>query len=366
MKNYCIFLMVILFPVPGYSQQDSAKDEQIIWGAFADFYYAYDFNSPPGRRRALLANGETPIYSHNDHNSFSLNNAILGASYIDEKTRAFLSFHTGTYVRENYAAEPTLFKLIYEAYAGVRVKKGLWIDAGIFPSHIGAESAVSIKSLTLTRSLMADNSPYFESGIRATWEATRKITLSALVINGWQNITENNEDKAIGTQITIKPSEKIVINSSSFIGKETAANSIRPTMRYFHNFYAGLNFERISVLASFDIGFQEAESGNNYNEWYSPNLICRYWLHKNLAVAGRIEYYHDPKGIIINPEVSGGFQTYGYSLNLDYKITEKALWRIEGRVFDSENPVFLSSKQLTSNNIFVISSLSIQIGEYSF
>ena len=35
----------------------------------------------------------------------------------------------------------------------------LWLDAGIFVSHIGLESANSRDNLTLTRSIMADNSP---------------------------------------------------------------------------------------------------------------------------------------------------------------------------------------------------------------
>jgi len=40
--------------------------------------------------------------------------------------------------------------------------KILWIDAGIFGSHIGIESAVGKDSWNSTRNISADNSPYYE------------------------------------------------------------------------------------------------------------------------------------------------------------------------------------------------------------
>ena len=63
------------------------------------------------------------------------------------------------------------------------------ITAGIFTSHIGFESAVSKDCWTLTRSILADNSPYYESGARLTYTSNNnKWLISALALNGWQRI----------------------------------------------------------------------------------------------------------------------------------------------------------------------------------
>ena len=48
----------------------------------------------------------------------------------------------------------------------MRVIQTMWIDAGIFFSHIGSESWISRDNPTNTRSLAADFTPYYETGIR--------------------------------------------------------------------------------------------------------------------------------------------------------------------------------------------------------
>jgi hypothetical protein len=51
-------------------------------------------------------------------------------------------------------------KNIYEANVGISLNKknNLWVDAGVMPSHIGFESAISMDNWYLTRSLLAENS----------------------------------------------------------------------------------------------------------------------------------------------------------------------------------------------------------------
>lgn len=141
--------------------QDSSKGPLIISG-YIDAYYQYDFNKPATNNRPGF------IYSHNRHNEFNANLAFLKASYSAESVRVNLALAAGTYMNANYASEPGVLKNIYEANAGVKLSKtlNLWLDAGIFASHIGFESAISKDSWTLTRSILADNSPYYEAGAK--------------------------------------------------------------------------------------------------------------------------------------------------------------------------------------------------------
>lgn len=373
MKNLFLLFLLNAYPIILFSQvNDSLSPVKIekkgalhLW-AFADIYYSWDFNQPPGHTRTILVNGNSPVFSHNMYNEFALNNGIIGINYDSAQVHASLALQTGTFVRANYAAEPTLFQLIYQATVGVTVCPKFRVDAGIMPSHIGAESALSINNPTLSRSLMAENTPYYETGIKATYEASKKWIFRALILNGWQNIAENNQNKALGTQIEYMPSSKIKINSSTFIGKEAPAYNALSTMRYFHDLYATYTTETLDMIASFDIGFQEKGGNRGAYIWYNPTLIARYWVTPKFAIPARIEYYHDPHQVIINAGVPEGFKTFSYSIGLDYKISPQAMWRIEGRWFQSPNAVYKenhSRTQISYSDPVVLTSLAIKLGK---
>jgi hypothetical protein len=340
-----------------------------IWG-YVDAYYAYNFNQPPSRIIAEMVNGNSHIYSHNRHNEFNVNNAILGIRYNKDRVRGAFALHSGTYVSSNYAAEPDVFKNIFEANAGYQLGKNTWVDAGIFASHIGFESAVSFDCQTLTRSMLADNTPYFETGVKITHQVGDKLTLTGLVLNGWQNIIDHNKNKALGTQIQFKPSDKVLINWSTFYGKEAGAyehtsgilnTDSLSTRRFFNNFYIQANLnDKLSVTADFDIGFQKKRFGNGDYVWYSPDLIVRYAFTDKVAIAARAEYYSDEHGVIIYSGTPHGFQTFSSSMNFDLKMTEKIMWRIEGRVFSSKDQVYINNNKPSNQSTLVISSLAIK------
>ena len=160
--------------------QDSSSSGPLKFSAFLEIYNSYDFNKPINNNRPAF------LYSHNRHNEFNLNLGFLKVSYNAHKVRANFALAAGTYIHANYGAEPGVLKNIFEANAGVKIskKKNLWIDAGIFSSHIGFESAISKDCWTLTRSILAENSPYFESGAKITYTTkNEKWLVIGLVLN---------------------------------------------------------------------------------------------------------------------------------------------------------------------------------------
>ncbi|RYY06351.1 MAG: porin, partial [Sphingobacteriaceae bacterium] len=158
--------------------------------------------------------------------------ALLDTKYNDDNFRGRLALHTGTYVESNYAAEPQLLKNIFEASAGFKLFDKVWIDAGIFPAHIGFESAISKDNWTYSRSLMADYSPYYEAGVKVSTNFTDNFSGQFLVLNGWQNIKENNNSKAVGFQFQYKPLDKLTLTYNNFLGNEMPDNA--PELRFFN------------------------------------------------------------------------------------------------------------------------------------
>jgi hypothetical protein len=118
--------------------QDSSKQSPVTISGYAEAYYQYDFNNPINNNRPGF------VYSHTRNNEANLNLGFIKAVYSKDNVRGNLALAAGTYMNSNYAAETGVMKNMFEANVGIKLskKKNLWLDAGIFPSHIGFESAI--------------------------------------------------------------------------------------------------------------------------------------------------------------------------------------------------------------------------------
>ncbi len=353
------FVLALSVAVLPSFAQDTVKP--FTFFGYADVYYGYDFGKPEtGTRLSFL-------YSHSHHHQVNVNLVFLKFAYAKNRFRFNIAPMLGTYSQANLSGEPFYLRQLFEANIGGKLmkKKELWLDAGVFPSHIGFESAISKDCATLSRSMLAENSPYFETGIKLTYQHNPKWTFVALVLNGWQKInwTKGKSLPSFGTQITIQPNEKLLFNYSTFIGTDYA-DSIRK-MRYFHNLYAIYSpVPQLTFTFGFDVGTeQKSKKSVHYNLWFSPVLIIRYKPVNKFAIAARYEFYSDKNGVIINSGTPNGFQTHGVSLNLDYIICEKVLWRVEGRMLKSKDEIFVWDKLLSKYNYSVLTSLSVSLSK---
>lgn len=326
--------------------------------AYIETYYAYDFNEPVNNTRPAF------FYSHNRHNEVALNLGFIKAAYDNGQVRGNFALMAGTYANANLSAEPGVMKNVYEANAGVKVSKtsNLWVDAGIFGSHIGFESAVGKDCWNLTRSMLADNSPYYESGAKLSYTSpSGKWFLSGLVLNGWQRIQrpDGNKSLSVGHQLTYKPSDKVTLNSSSFVGNTFPNEDKR--MRYFHNFYGIFQLtDKWGLITGFDIGAEQKTKGSeSYSSWYSPVLIARYSVNSKINLSARGEYYADKYGVIIPTGTLNGFKTMGYSVNFDYNMYSNVVWRVEARTLNSKDDIFVNNANLRATDTFVTTALAI-------
>lgn len=365
MKNFIITLALTMMCHVILAQQDSILSENtaapgsFTISGYVEPYYSYDFSNPDNHLKPGF------FYSFNRHNEVTLNLGLIKANYTTARARANVGLMTGTYTQYNLAAEPNVLQHIFEANAGYKLSENadLWLDAGIMPSHIGFESAIGKDNWVLTRSLLAENSPYFEAGARLSYTSpNEQWYLAALYLNGWQRIVrpEGNNTPAFGTQITFYPNDAVTLNWSTFIGndKPDAARQ----WRFFNNFYGIFQLtNNFGITAGFDIGMEEKSKGesDDNNIWFSPIIITRLALNNQLALGARAEYYSDENGVIIATETPNGFKTFGYSLNVDYQISDNALFRIEGRALNSEDEIFTLNNEPSNNNYFITTSLGI-------
>ncbi|HMY35006.1 MAG TPA: porin [bacterium] len=340
--------MITIHVLPTWAQNNIPEWS---WSGFVDAYYGYDFSKP--------VSGDRPgfLYNHTRHNEFNVNLALLRVQAKYDEAYARVGIMAGTYAQSNLSAEPATYQHLYEAYTGIQINAKTSLEVGLFGSHIGWESAVSKDNWTLSRSLAAENSPYYLSGVKATYSLSEKWTFAAVVCNGWQRIyrSSKNVTPAMGTQIVYKPSDRLTINYSTFVGNDKADSTRQ--WRYFDNAYAIWQVNpKLGITTGVDFGAEQKSKGSSkYNTWLTWAIITRYMLNDMWSVAVRAEQFLDKNQVIVSTGTVHGFQTLGLSANLDYALTKQSVLRIEGRQLQSRDAIFSGE----TSNLSVLSSLAI-------
>jgi len=347
-------------PLTGQAPPDAPR---VTFAGYVDGYFAYDFGRPATLDRAFTTQAVR-------HNEFNVNLMFVEAKLDGSRVRGRLALQAGTSVQSNYAGEPaiggnsgpTLARHIQEAVAGVRLGEGLWVDGGIFYSHIGSESWASRDNPNYTRSLIAEYSPYYEAGVKLTWTASDRVTASLNVVNGWQNISENNSDKAVGVRVDFAASPTVGFSAYNFIGNEQPTGSPART-RYFQGVSLRLApSPKSQIVATADVGVQEGAPGDDSHSWYGGSLVGRYQVGPAVSLGGRVETYRDQDQVIVVTGTPDGLQTWGGSVNLDVLTSGRALWRTEIRGLRSTHEVFPDRDAvggLTKRNLVMVTSLAL-------
>lgn len=316
---------------------------------FVDTYYSYSINNPSNNLKPNF------IYNYNKNNGININLAYIKCDVLRARTRGNLALMAGTYSNANLVNETGVLKNILEANAGVRLYRNLWLDAGIFTSHIGFESAVSKDCWTLTRSLAAENSPYYESGARLHYEAGQ-WALHFYCLNGWQRMERQTGPSlpSFGSQTTWKYRDLTISYNTYFGQSQFTGARVR---RLFHNIYAIVQLNsQCGLIAGFDAGAdRQIGTGVPPAVWYTPVVMGRYHFSDKFSATARAEYYADKNGTVTGNE---GFAMASFSANLDYRPHEKTLLRLEARRFNSRTPVFKTATGISDNDTVITLSLS--------
>lgn len=326
-------------------------------GGFVDTYYAYDFNNPGNHEREFTTQ---PVR----HNEFNVNLAYLDAVIKQEKTRGRFALQYGNSVIKNTTGEPKEgntsgpqdAKIFQEAYIGKKIGEKTWIDAGIFLGNIGAESWISKDNWTYSRSLNLDYVPYYSSGLRLEHELNNNENIQVHLINGWQNMSENNNAKALGFQYKNAINEKMVFTYNNFLGDEEVVpnpetGKFNSRFRGYHNFILlWKHDDKWQYLTAFDFGHQSQQNNGGVDGWFASTFTVHHVFNQAQSMATRIEYYADPHQANVSTNTPKGFQVVGASINFDQKLDDNFLWRTELRGFNSVDKIYPRGTHFKSRN----------------
>jgi len=350
----------------GATAQSAAVDSgaKVTLGAFIDGYYAWDGDRPSNFDRAYTTQPAR-------HAEFNINLAFVEASLAAPRYRGRLALQWGTSVQANYAGEPRLggisgpsvSQFLQEATVGYQLDRTLWVDGGIFFAHTGFEGWISRDNLSYSRSLIADFSPYYETGVKLTWAASSVVTAQFVLVNGWQNISNYNTPPAAGVRVDYVASPRVTLSYDNFVGN-VAADSLAAQVRFYQDFMAQFNPSsrwQFAAAAAFGIQSRSTATGGSAT-WYGASLFAKYHPTPRVGVVARIERYADPDQVIVRTGLPTSFQTNGASLGLDVALTPPLLWRTEVRAFRSRGAVWPSNRagQYSPDDSFAVTSLSLR------
>ena len=334
------------------AEAQTPKDSSSLkLSGYAEVYYSYDLSRPADNQRPDF------LFNHTRTNEVAANLALVRAAYERSNVRAAVGLMAGTYAQYNLAAEPAGLQYLYEASIGVKLSRSrdLWLDAGVIPSHLGAESAIGGDCLTLTRSLMAESSPYYSSGAKLSYRPSERWLVAGYVLNGWQRMVRPDgfTKLSFGTQVQYAPQEGTLVNWSTFIGTDVP-DSIGST-RLFSDLYATVEGDGHAMVLAFDFGLQQAYPGDDWDGWVSVAGIYRQRFAKRWWIVGRAEYFLDDRSVIIE-----NADLIGASLGVDLELAANVAWRVEARVLGDTRERFMdASGDPTSTNAAFTTSLCV-------
>ncbi len=309
----------------------------IFFDGFLDTYYAYDFSHPVNNERTFTTQPQR-------HNEPSINLVHLGLNLKQNEWRGRLALQAGNSVEANTLYEPNPdLGHIQESYLGHKFGD-VWVDAGVYLGNIGMESWISKNNFTYTRSLQLDYVPYYSAGIRASYELDSSTHLEFHLMNGWQNISETNSAKAVGTQYKAKN-----FTYNTFFGDEKVLPGQKDRFRTYHNFIfeSKLN-DNWKNQTSFDVGTQAQQKNDGVDSWLAFATTFQQKLTEKNFMGYRVEYYSDPHQSNILTDSDYGFQVASASVNFDHHFGQNLLWRNEFRSYHSKDHVKNSSVVVTT------------------
>jgi hypothetical protein len=368
MKRYGIFTLglLVFLNVQGQNQVDSSlnaflKKRKLSLEGYVDVYYSNALSHPLGGTRPYFV-------SYNRDNEINLDLAYISLKYSSDRIRATFTPGYGTYMNANYISERQTLQNILEANIGVRIFKGkdIWLDAGVITSPYTNESAYSFDQITYTRSIGAENTPYYLTGAKLSMPIGDEWTAYLYLLNGWQVIESQHDPLDFGSQLEFKTDSKWDINWNTYIGNESSINNPGYRTRYFIDFYATYTpSPNWSFSSDAYTGWQQRLEENSLKtrQWWNANLCARYSFSNRNSFSARIEYFADPYQVLVKPvTIAPGFVLSSASLGYNLSITEDVLIRLEGRYFISPNGIYpLRNQTDTDKDLWLTIGLTARL-----
>ncbi|MBI4737184.1 MAG: porin [candidate division NC10 bacterium] len=352
-------------------EQNKTLQKDWEWSGHVVTSYNYNFNNPKSQANRLRVFDEKA-------NTFRLNSAELnvGKPSTTESPWGFgLTLNLGTDAEKIHSAGLGLASTdnpldIQQAFVTYKwnVENGVDFKAGKFVTLLGQEVIESPNNFNISRSLLFGFAiPFTHTGLLVSYPVVPDLfTTTVGVVNGWDNVDDNNDGKSLTWQLALTPRKNLTILANGIYGPEQASKT-SPKRTVGDLVVSYKPIEPLTLALNLDLAFEDRVPLTGLTKdayWYGVAAYAGYDLTDRLTVSLRGEYFVDEDGArtgtsAVNTAtgLSDRLNLWEITTTLKIKLREKLFARLEyrhdqaaGRVktaFDKKNGTFNRGQQDT-------------------
>ena len=339
-RSKCLLTCIVLaaLAVPGFAQTPApAPAAPPVWSAggidfsgLVDGYYSVNFNHPASRTNQLR-NFDVMA------NQFSLNMLKLVMEHSADPVgfRVDLGYGKAFDVINATEASPNASRYVEQAYVSYKPAKlkGFQMDFGKYVTSAGAEVIETHSNWNYSRSLLfAWAIPYYHMGLRTSMPVGKHFTGGFQLVNGWNNVEDNNSGKTYGLSGAVAAGP-VTWSNNYYAGPEKT--NTNQGWRHLYDSTFLVSGSKAGFYFNFDYGVDKNPIGSG-NVWYGVAGAARYAFTDHFALSPRLEWFNDRNGF----STGTAQKLKEFTLTAEYKFTRGLLSRFEYRRDWSDQPFF--------------------------
>lgn len=297
-----------------------------------DAYYGVNFNHP-----ATMANN---LYNFNDKaNQFNLSLLKVAMSHDADPVGFRVDLGYGRTMELVNCCDPDggFNKYVEQAFVSWKPKggKGFQADFGKFVTSAGAEVIESYTNWNYSRSLAFVLAlPYYHFGLRTAVPMGSHFTGGFQLVNGWNNLTDNNSGKTIGLT-GAATSSKASWYLNYYYGPENGGTNVGKTS-LIDTTLTLTPTGKVSAYLNYDYG--QGRTGGSLAAWQAFAAAVHLAPTSKWSFTPRVEWFQDRQG----SRTLSGVPTIVKEVTFtgEYKMAEGLLWRAEYRHDWSDQNIF--------------------------
>jgi hypothetical protein len=332
-------------PAPVATVTEAKKEAPALQAnVFGSTSYSFNFNRP-----ADHANGLRVFDTSDASARLDVVEVVLQHAATAPGTAGFRVDLTAGSAIPHIAASAGLFRDdmgvaqdfdVQQAYVTyiAKVGDGLRIDAGKFITHMGYEVIEGYDGWNdnYTRSILFGNAiPFTHTGVRLSMPLGSKVTAMLAVVNGWDNVKDNNDKPSLGAQVVITPAPAFTLYLNYIGGPERAdSNDLRQVGDVVAIYKAT---DKLTFSLNGDLGSEAgATMTGGRAGWYGVAAYGKLQATSTLAFTLRGEFFEDSQGVRTRVAQT----VYEGTLTPSWQITPSFLVRGDLRLDRSDQKIF--------------------------
>jgi putative OmpL-like beta-barrel porin-2 len=312
---------------------------------FVSFGYTYNINRPTDRLNSLR------LFDENA-NTFSVDVAelvlqksvtkvgdagfrvdLVAGGSIPQKTQSY-----GLSIGQSADLQQAVLSYIAPLGSGLR------LDLGKFVTHLGAELIEGYDGYNdnYSRSFLFNYAiPLTHTGVKASYAVSSGLSAMVMVVNGWDNVRDNNSGKSFGGQLALTPVSPLTVYLN-YLGGPEKTDTSGFTRHTFDVVATWKALQALTLGLNADYG---TESGASLVEpgksaiWKGVAGYARLDMTSKMALALRAETLRDEGGTRLG---TGAATTVGeVTLTPTFKVSDRFVIRSDVRYDRANKDIFI-------------------------